>query len=429
MSQNEFSGSVRTGPVISASQSDIPQSFMSSNAPRPMAGRIAQKLAIASTSSQGASGTVLIPLGCGSGQGFIKSGTAYLRFNVAVAGGANSYGFNMTGDAQAVIQRATIYLNGQIAEQINNYNRIQGALDTHGLNFAYADSDLAVMSLKGLANTDYTASVNVTIPLKLGLLNAQQDLPLFLFNTAQLEFNLESLNNAIFSVTSSQTGYTVSNVQLIYSVFYPEQEYEMSMRQVLASGKLFQIPIKTWYNLQVSNSGALKSVPIGLNMSSVLGVFHFVNNTPTVELGPRDPVLYTGDTPAQQGLRVFIDGNLVNSYSIQDSATIFCEMKKALNLFADPDRSSYSISANAGTGYFNPVVNTLNQTTFLTPSFFGGLSLARTFESGLAMIGTAVGQMIVEVNNAGTATSTLHICTAYEQILTVDATGSIALIR
>jgi hypothetical protein len=104
-------------------------------------------------------------------------------------------------------------------------------------------------------------------------------------------------------------------------------------------------------------------------------------------------------------------------------------MKKALNLFADPDRSSYGISASAGSGYFTPTVDKLTQDTFLNPSFFGGLSLARTFESGLAMVGTAVGQMIVEVDNGGAVTSTLHICTAYEQILTVDAMGSISLIR
>jgi len=112
----------------------------------------------------------------------------------------------MTGDAQAVIQRATLYLNGQIAEQINNYNRIQGALDIHGLNTSYADSDLAVTSLKGVADlVDGGAGVlsstqTVTIPIKMGLLNAQQDLPLFLFNTAQLEFNLETLNNAFFQL-------------------------------------------------------------------------------------------------------------------------------------------------------------------------------------------------------------------------------------
>jgi len=333
----------------------------------------------------------------------------------------------MTGDAQALIQRATLYLNGSIAEQINNYNRIQGALDTHGLNIGYADNDLAVTSLKG-AGTTYNATASVVIPLKLALLNAQQDLPLFLFNTAQLEFNLETLFNAIivpFAAADNPTSYTVSNVQLIYSVFYPEQEYEMSMRQVLASGKLFQIPHKTWYNLQVANGAGVKSVTIGLNMSSVLGVFHFVNNIPDTA---KAPVLYTGDTPANQGLRVFLDGQLVNSYSIQDTATIFAEMKKALNLFADPDRSSYSITQDnpITAAYFNPAV--LTAAKFLTPSFFGGLSLCRTFESGLTMVGTAVGQMIVEVDNAGNG-GTLHICTCYEQILTVDATGSIALIR
>jgi hypothetical protein len=398
---------------------------MSSNAPRPMAGRIAQKLAIASTSTQGASGTILVPLGAGMNQGFLKSGSAYLQFSLSVTQGADTYGFNMTGDAQAIIQRATLYLNGSIAEQINNYNRLQGALDSHSLNFNYCDNDLAVTALKGTAATAAASTVNVAIPLKLGLLNAQQDLPLFLFNTAQLEFNLESLNNAIYSVTTAATAYSVSNVQLIYTVFYPEQEYEMSMRQVLASGKLFQVPIKTWYNLQVSNaSGALKSVPIGLNMSSVLGVFHFVNNTPAA---PTTALLYSNDTPANAGLRVFLDGQLVNSYNITNVATAFSEMKKALNLFSDPDRSSYSIAGGTVATAFNPTA--LTAANYATNSFFGGLSLAKTFESGLCMVGSAVNQMIVEVENGNTASTTLHICTAYEQILTVDATGSIALIR
>lgn len=427
MSQSEFSANVRTGPVISASQSDIPQSFLSSNAPRPMAGRISQKLAIASTSDQGPSGTVLVPLGCGSGQGFLKAGSAYLQYTILVTQAANSSGFNISGCAQAPIQRATLYLNGQIAEQINNYNRIMGALDMHALNQSYADNDLEVLSLKGNAAVLNTAAgaVSVAIPLKLGLLNAQQDLPLFLFNTAQLEFNLENLANTIFSVTSAATNYTISNVQLIYSVFYPEQEYEMSMRQVLASGKLWQCPVKKWYNLQVSNSsGAIKSVPIGLNMSSVLGVFHFVNNIPATVASA---VLFSGDTPANAGLRVFCDGNLINSYNIRTHPTCYAEMKKALNLFADPDRASYAYSGTAdSTTAFKPAE--LTRALYFTNSFLGGLSLARTFESGLTMVGTPVGQMIVEVENANSA-GNLYICTSYEEILTCDSMGNISLIR
>jgi glucose dehydrogenase len=52
----------------------------------------------------------------------------------------------------------------------------------------------------------------------------------------------------------------------------------------------------------------------------------------------------------------------------------------------------------------------------------------KTFESGFSMAGSAVSQMVVEVTNAGSA-GNLYICTAYQQIMTLDAMGNLQMIR
>jgi hypothetical protein len=182
--------------------------------------------------------------------------------------------------------------------------------------------------------------------------------------------------------------------------------------------------VKSWYNLVVSNAGATKSQPIGLNMSSVLGFFHMSQTDAGTSLLAHFP---TGDTPAGQGTRVFCDGNLVNNYAIVDTPIIFAEKSRAMGLLLDPERSSISVAAGA-TEAVALVPGDMTSAKFLANSFLAGVSLIKTQESGFSMPGTAVSQAVVEVTNAGTA-GQLYIFTAFQQILTIDAMGSIQLVR
>jgi len=423
MSLSDVNTNVRSFPVISASSSEIPQSCLSSNAPRPMQSRIGMKQVLSQTGSQTSNGTLLFPLGCGAGQGFLKAGSVYLAGTINVTQGANTWSFNLSGGADAIILRSTVYVNGAIAEQTQNYNRIGQVLDQHCSTSGYVQNDLLALSLKGVVGRVGATNYNFVVPLKNGVLNAQHDIPLFLCNTLQIELNLESVANAIYSITTSATEFTISNARLIYSVFFPEAEYENSMRAVLASGKLWQCPVKSWYNITVSNSsGATKSQAIGLNMSSVLGVFHFTQDAGATTV----PHYATGDTPAGQGLRVFTDGNLVNSFAILEDGVIFAEMKRALGCLGDPERSSIGVTATADANALVPANLTLNN--YRVNAFLGGVSLMKTFESGFSMAGSAVSQMVVEVTNAGSA-GNLYICTAYQQIMTLDAMGNLQMIR
>jgi hypothetical protein len=414
MSLSDVASNVRTYPVISASASEIPQSCLSSSAPRPMPGRIGLKQTLSQTGSQNSSGTLLFPLGCGSGQGFLKAGSCVLAATITVTQNPGSWYFNQGLDASAIIQRSTVYINGAIVDQQQFYNRVNATLDQHCSTQAYYNNDLTVMSNAGGVDVG-ALSTTFSIPIKSGVLNAQHDLPLFLLNTCQVELNLESVASALFQVSvNALSEYSISNARLLYEVFYPEVEYENSMRAVLASGKLWQCPIKQWYNLQVSNLGATKSQPIGLNKSSVLAIFTTCQtDNGLVSVQHK----FTGDTPAGQGLRVFCDGQLVNNYSIVDTNVIFHEKSRAMGTLQDPERSAVSRGGAS-----------LTRALYLSDSFLQGVALMKTQESGFSMAGTAVSQAVVEVTNAGTA-GNLYIFVAYESILTIDAMGSASIIQ
>jgi hypothetical protein len=423
MSLSDINSNVRTFPVITAAATDIPQSCLSSSAPRPMQSRIGLKQVLSQTGTQSSNGTLLFPLGCGSGQGFLKAGSVYLAGTITVTQAANDWAFNQSGGADAVILRSTIYVNGAIAEQTQFYNRVNMALEQHCGNSGYVRNDLAVMSYKGVAGLARATALSFVVPLKSGVINAQHDIPLFLINTCQVELNLDSVANAILSNTTAASEYSISNARLIYEVFYPEAEYENSMKSVLASGKLWQAPVKSWYNLVVSNTGATKSQPIGLNMSSVLGFFHFSQTDAGTTLLPHFP---TGDTPAGQGTRVFCDGNLVNNFAIVDTPIIFAEKSRAMGVLLDPERCAIGVAGSVDAVGLVP--GDLTSAKYLANAFLAGVSLIKTQESGFSMAGTAVSQAVVEVTNAGTA-GNLYIFVAYEQIMTLDAMGNLQMIR
>jgi hypothetical protein len=415
---------VRTMPIITASASDIPQSIMSSQAPRPIASRVALKSVNAQVGTQTSNGQLLFQLGCGSGQGFVKAGSVYVRALITIVNGVagtTSWSFNGPDkSASQIILRLTTYINGQICESIQYYNRLRSALLEHCSSYGYYNNDSAILEQTGTATNATTVNTYVCIPLCSGLFNGDHDLPVFLANTLTVQLDLDSYTNGILITTAGgATDFQVSSASLIYQVFYPEIQFENDMRAVLASGKLFQMPIKSWYNLVISNAGAIKSQPIGLNMSSVNAIFH----TSMTATGGAQQFLvsdyggasatYFGEGASAMNLRVFFDGNLQNSFNIDRTAFQLAECHRALNTFQDPERS------------IGPAIT---GATYNTQYFLGGLASLKTAENGLCMSGSAVSQAICEITNSGSA-GNCYIFVSYSQILTIDANGVSQLIR
>jgi hypothetical protein len=428
MSLSNSNQNVVTAPVITSSLSDIPQELMSSSAMRPIPSRISHKVANSTTAAPSSNGTMMFNLGCSNGQGFLKSGSVYLRFILTAAGGAdvNMTFQNSNSLASSIFLRDTVYINGQIVEQNNYLNKVRQALVSHCSTENYVKNDLGVTEQANSKIAAFTTQCSVAV--QSNIFNAAQDLPLFLLNTCQLEFNLENVAGALYNSTNAITEFTLSQIQLIYTVIQPEIEYEQQLRQVLSSGKLYQIPIKSMYNLLVSNAGAVKSVPIGLNMSSVLGVGWTMNVPPSATAhyyNSADAVAGNAGVYNNNNFRVWADGQLQNSYNIDAPSVQFSEMKKLLGVLGNPERSSSGhYVANAAAGVISP----LTQATYVANAFLGGLSLNRTQESGLCMTGTPVSQLIAEISNTGT-NGNLYIFVFYEQIVCIDSMGSVQLIR
>lgn len=426
MSLSDSNQNVRTYPVISSASSQVPDELMSSSAPRPLASKIQHKVANCQTATQTSSGQLMFNLGCGSGQGFVKSGSVYLSCLVAVtqavhADNKNKFS-NSNGLGSSIILRDTLYLNGNIADQYNYVNKLRQGLVSHCSSDSYVKNDLAITEapLATTVSANPPTGVRICIPVQNGVLNAQNNLPLFLFSTCQLEFNLDSVGQAIYSAGVAATEYTVTDAKITYTVIQPEIAFEQEMKAILASGKLFQMEIKSFYNLKQSNAGPTKSVPIGLNMSSVNAIFH------TCYKAVGDGIQTLSNTSdGVSELRIWLDGELKNSFNINTAPVIYSEMKKALGVYGDPERSS----ANFYTRAAAPATVALTQETFLTDAFLGGLNLMRTQQSGFSFSGSPVSQAIVEVTNTGTAGSDLYIFVSYSQCLCIDAMGSIQLIR
>lgn len=382
-----------------------------------------------STGTQTAGGLVSFILPAGSG--FLASGSAYMKFNVTVTqpDGA-SWAFAQYGSASSVVNRMTLLSSGSISEQILNYNKTYSALLLHASNPAFASGDdkLNQMSFEGLASPNLT--VTVAIPILLGAFNSKQHYPLCLVNSAQLNVDLDTLVNSISQIGANAiTDYSVSNCSLVFEQLVPDVQYEQGLRAMLASGRLFQMPISTFYNVRTAQTGAVTQ-NIGLNCSSLKSILW--STVPVETLAGSKQFTNGGQTSA----RLYLDGSLQFAGNLSDSVSQFLEMNRALNTMWDSDRVSLAPTEYAlgGVGGVTTTAGsvTLREAGITRPlysagAYLGGLSCAKSSEGGFAMKGVPVNSAVLEF--VGTAGGTFYITCCVEQILTFDAMGNASLIR
>lgn len=433
-------------PVVTAAHEDVPQSCLSSGALQPIQSVVKLKQVYSQNAAPGPSSLMVFPLSCQQGAGFLKSGSVYLQGLLVVdqADGGRAL-FNHAGGAEALIYRLQVTLNGTIAETCLNYNRWSTKLDLHCSQQGYVQNDLAVMTQRGQLQTAAAAQgldgfgwrIPFVIPIKSAVLNASQDLPLFMFQNAQIELQTDTIASSFYSGGGQAvTNYQIQTPKLIYETFNPDVNFENSMRQVLMSGKLFQIPVNTWYNNSQSNAGSVKSIVVGLKAQSIMGVMYNAETDGAGSVAATNQHFATGDTPSGQGLRVFVDGVLQNNYSIVDTPTIFAERSRLLGILADPERSAAQLTAyiNAGAVQATQASGSLTTTPltpaiFLANQFLGGLSLQKVSEAGFVMCGTSCNQqLLIEVTNAG-SDGTLYYFIPYQSIVCIDGQGMVQVLK
>jgi hypothetical protein len=204
-----------------------------------------------------------------------------------------------------------------------------------------------------------------------------------------------------------------------------DQQYEQGLRAMLASGRLFQMPISTFYNVRTAQTGAVTQ-NIGLNCSSLKSILW---STVPVET-QRGSKQFTDAN--QTSARLYLDGSLQFAGNLSDEISQFLEMNRALNTMWDSDRVSvaptaYEAGNVASANSFTLVPGGITRALYKDGAYLGGLSCAKSSEAGFAMKGVPVNSAVLEF--VGDAGGTFYITCCVEQILTVDAMGNASLIR
>ena len=382
-----------------------------------------------STGTQNSGGLVSFILPAGQGAGFLASGSCYLKATISVTQATNTYSWSLAqyGSASSIVNRMTLLSSGAISEQILNYNKTYSALLLHASNpsFACGDDKINQQSFNGALNA--VQSVTIAIPILLGAFNSKQHYPLALVNSAQLNVDLDTVVNAITQNSDNAvTDFAVSACSLVFEQVVPDVQYEQGLRAMLASGRLFQMPISTFYNVRTAQTGAVTQ-NIGLNCSSLKAILWSTVPSET----QRGTKQFTDAN--QTSARLYLDGSLQFAGNLSDEISQFLEMNRALNTMWDSDR--VSVAPGAYTGGNAPADATnitiaaggITRTLYKDGAYLGGLSCAKSSEAGFAMKGVPVNSAVLEF--VGDAGGTFYIMCCVEQILTFDAMGNASLIR
>ena len=409
--------------AIGAASSDIPSAWMPSSEPRVQSGGSHRIVSVASQNGTVSSGQQLsFQLPANLGSGFLVSSSAYIRMTVSVTQAtAYTWAFRQYGSAHSMFLRMSALCSGSLTEQIQNYNKLCSALTLHASNGSFVSNDdrLAQGTMSALTTTQ---TLDVCVPVNLGLFNARCHLPLFLLSQCQLQVDLESVAQAFTSGSADAiTEYQISNANLVFEQLVPDSIYEQGIKQMLAS-RVYQIPINSWYNLKLANAAAITQ-NIGLNSSSVKAVFWNVVSANA----SRNSGAFVSDT--QSSAYLYLDGQLVSNSNLSTAPEQFLEMNRGLNIMSDIERTSWApsaVNATAVVGDFT--VGPITRALYSAGAYLGGLSCSRSHQDGFSFSGSPVNTAVLQVANAGTA-GTFFIYCALQQVVTIDVASNVNLIR
>jgi hypothetical protein len=415
---------------ISAAKDDIPSVLSSSDLPKPIPTNHKLVSISSQNGNQNASGLNIYQIPTGASAGCLKPNSVYLRATIVPTGGtAGTWKFNNpTNSASALIYRLSILMGQQMVEQINFYDKLHDALLLHGSNSSYYNTDSYLLentsginSLNNATNIAYGSSIDVCIPIISGLFSGNKCIPLYLLQSpvnVQIDWNT-AVSGLVGSAATAPTGFTVQNSQLCYEIVQPDEQYTQSVKAMMAEGRLFQLNITTFMNLQTATSNSL-TYNVGANLSSLKGVIwtEYQNAPDQVT-----QTLYTSN--GLDNARLFLDGVQVNNFNIDKFPVMHCEMARTLH------------------NMFDSTLTSVDQLNYHNKTFLCGISCNKFNNEAMAMTGTPCQQFQIYLQHGATAVvpGSANTTVAYsanqnvlfvlihDAIVVIDVTGSVSLVR
>ena len=400
--------------ILPASYDSVPQAFMSNKSAKPIACSLQTVNIPALTSNAEASGTSIIQLPCGSSAGIMLN--PYIRFDVLNAGGGADAEYRYkgaSGSATSLINRVSTYINSVQVDNIQNADTVYDLLFSHSTSYDWYSHDAQILMFSGVDSPAAAQAVRTIVMPLIGALGTQQGVPLFALNgTLQVQLDYNSVGRAIqqFAGATAITGFTVSNVQLVYDKISVEQMFVDKVKSDMAQGRKYVLGYTNFQSTTVQSAAGTAFFNYGVNVSSLRALVG--TQILTADLGAianRGFSLRNGLTQFQ----VSLDGRLINSNTLNANtspALVFAELNKCFSrLF---DASITDISTNA---------------TYLTNSFAVGVSAQRCNEA-LAFAGSPVSVVGLNFTTAAN-TFTMFLTFISDYQLLIDASGSVEIIR
>lgn len=430
-----------------SNEQGVPESMTSSIDQKMISSYTSIKQVSSQNGDQTAGGLLQFQIPTGSSQGYLKSGSAYMKCTIkfsqainadnmiAFQGGLSTNAQNPEvkannnlggGSASAIISRLNVSIGGVLVNSIQNYKVLHDVILNHCTSQAYRSNDSAIMEFTGKAYNSIIAdgTLDVCIPLMVPCLNDEQSFPLFLINSPiVIEILLNSLHEAVAYTTTPVTQYTVKNASIIYETINPSSDFEMAVKSRLQSGSMWSMSCDDYYNLSVANLPNV-NYNIGLNLSSVKGVLYTVCLAPTNDGKYRN---YTGDD--QTDAKLYLDGRLINQFTALDTIPQqYMEFQRTIGALYDYVTTSQIYGLLPIVADTN-VPSTRLYGSYPTSSYCGGISCNRSNDSSFAFTGTPCQTINLTRTSTGTAGSTLYIMVLYSQMIMIDSSGSVSIMR
>lgn len=368
--------------------------------------------------SQTASGTLTFNLGCNPSAGYLKPQATYLKCRITIdQTTGNTAGFaGRCGSAGSIIDTLTVTLGSTPVEVIANYGLVYDQLLTHGTNKSYIEQDCTITEACGITKTA-VANVcvfDVVIPLNSGVLNnTDKAIPLFVMNSpVSIHIQLATTQRAIYSTVSEAGGYTVSNAEIMYdTIQFASNDYPNAVNAMLASGKLYEIPFKTFSVTQLTTNASMTQT-LGVDAISLDCVFYTEQKADQygVTLAKHKYCSSDGVT----NLKLLLDGKLVTNYNVDSTALTFAEMQKALGVLTD-----------------STVTSVVDVNDYLTEGYLAGFNCRKADESDLIFQGQRCSALTLEVSHANgiTAGTVSYIIVCYSAVLLIGANGVVRVVK
>ena len=404
--------------ILPASYDSVPVAFMSNKSAKPIPSSLQTVNIPALTASAQASGTSIIQLPCGASAGIMMN--PYIRLDVEPVGDGTSVWKwkGITKSASALLNRLSTYINSVQVDNIQNADRVYDDLFAHSTSHDWLSHDAEVlMGSKSENDAGFTGVGKqcVVLPL-IGCMGTQQGIPLFALNgTLQVQLDYNAVARAFYqSAGTAITGFTVSNVQLVYDKISVESGFVDKVKSDMAQGRKYVLGYTNFQSTTLATAAGQAFFNYGLNVSSLraLTASQLITSHLTA-IGQQGYSLVNGLTQFQ----VSLDGRLLNSNTLDAVAApalCFAELNKCFSrLF---DASITDITTGAG-----------GESPYADRSFAVGVSAQRCNEA-LAFSGSPVS--VVGLNVSTTAAAyTLFLTFISDYQMLIDASGSIELVR